>query len=115
MSLTDGIPLKATLVIDDNDAAHVERARIIERIAQLEQSVEDNTKLTREVAATSKEAQLSVIDIKEKAEASYLMTTEIRDLLRAGKAGLAVLKYLGLLATPLVAIATAWHYFTGSK
>ena len=107
--------IRGAVAMVENKIAHIERDRILERITQLEKLVDDNTKLTREVATTSKEAQLAVIDIREKAEASYAMTTEIRDLLRAGKAGLAVLKYLGLLATPIVALATAWHYFMGGK
>ncbi len=116
-------PLTATIVVDDNEDAHFERARILDRMTALELAMEANTELTREVAQTARKAveeagrvaERAAAEIKEKADASYAMTMEIRDLLRAGKAGLAVLKYLGLLATPLVAIATAWHYFMDPK
>lgn len=116
-------PLKATIVVDDNEDAHFERARILERMSALEVAMEANTELTRQIATTARKAveeagkvaERAAAEIKEKADASYAMTMEIRDLLRAGRAGLAVLKYLGLIATPLVAIATAWHYFMGQK
>ena len=113
----------AELHIDNDETAKAQRAALHARMGVLEISMEQNTALTRDVATQVKQAVVDATNaavaaaepIKTKADAAFQMTQEIRDLLRAAKAGLSVLKYLGLLATPIVAIATAWHYFMGNK
>lgn len=98
---------------------------IVARMDDLEVALKANTELTLRVAqearqavaegqAKATQAALEAIEpIKIKTEQSYVMTQQVLDLLRAAKAGLSVLKYLGYLATPAVAIATAYHYFLG--
>lgn len=114
------------MIEEDLQNAALQRIAIMNRLVALEVAMELNTRLTEQALQAAKDsayiAASAAVDavadavkaaqeIKDKAEASYVLTEEIRDLLRAGKAGLSVLKYIGYVATPLVAIFAAYNQF----
>lgn len=49
--------------------------------------------------------------MKEKVDKSFEMTEELLALVKTTKLLLNVIKYVGLFLTPVVSIATAWHFF----
>ncbi len=108
--------------IEDGEAIRTRQEQLMTRLSELEESMRRNTELTEENSRLTIKALEAAVAAQEaakpiavKAGESYQMTLEIRDYMRAGKAGFSVLKYLGYLATAVAAIAAAWHEIFGGK
>lgn len=99
----------------DDTRAHLQRAAMNRRLVDIEAKLIENTALTQAAAVAAQQAVVTAANVSLKADASYALTVEILDYLRAGKAGLAVLKFLALIGSSVVAVITGYHFIFGGK